>query len=186
MKIELFQNHTFTEYLEINLPERLEIIYSEIEQQKKLTLHQITLVYNGNILPKRGNCSEYQLTNTSTIRLLLPFPITLKSLSPTEGSSFGGTTVFIEGKFPYSSRRYKVVFGTTEVIVNFYTFDKLKVITPAHSPGVVNVTVCYEGGEHSNPLLFTFFNINGFKRQGTRCGNIPTTSLEDSIHNPLV
>ena len=36
LDLELFENHTFSEYLTIPLPDRLEIIYSEIQQQKKL------------------------------------------------------------------------------------------------------------------------------------------------------
>ena len=186
MRIELFQKNTFSEYLNMKLPQRLEDIYIEIRQQKKLKYHEITLIFNGNVLPSKGNCSDYQLKETSTIRIVLPIPIVLKSLTPNEGTSFGGTTVVIDGYFPYRNRRYKVVFGVTEVFVDFYSLDKLKVITPAHQPGVVNVTVCYEGGEPSNPLLFTFYHVDGFRRLGGRCGNAPTVDLEDVLQNPII
>lgn len=186
MIIELFENKTFTKYLELPLPERLETIYTELQQQKKLKMHEITLIYNGSILPIKGNCSEYQLTETSKIRFIPPIPITLKSITPNEGTMYGGTTVYIDGRFPYSNRRYKVLFGTTEVIVNFYTFDKLKVITPFHQPGVVNVTVCYEGGNISNSVLFTFYSINGFGRIKGRCSNTPSVDISDFINNPVL
>ena len=185
MKIELFQNHTFSEFLTLPLPERLENIYAEIEQQKKLSLHEITLIFNGYILPYKGKCSDFQLKDSSTIRFFPQIPTTLKSITPNEGPMTGGTTVFIEGRFPYSSVRYKVLFGVTEVIVDFYTFNKLKVVTPYHQPGVVNVTVCYEGGKPSNPVLFTFLPPIDFSRYGLRCGNAPSVDVEDLLNNAV-
>ena len=186
MKIELFQNHTFSEFLTIPLPERLENIYAEIEQQKKLSLHEITLIFNGYILPYKGKCSDFQLKDSSTIRFFPQIPTTLKSITPNEGPMTGGTTVFIEGRFPYSSVRYKVLFGETSVIVDFYQFNQLKVITPSHLPGPVSVKVCYEGGEWSNGVIFTYVSPHLDRKQYTRCGNLPTTSVEDMFKPQLL
>ncbi|GAB1219496.1 hypothetical protein ENUP19_0160G0030 [Entamoeba nuttalli] len=181
MIIELFNNHQFVQYIEMNVPIKLEMIYSEIEEQKKLALHQITLIYNGYVLPKKGKCEEWNINDKSTIRMILPLVCTIKKLSQTEGPCCGGTRISINGRFPYSGRKYQVEFGTITTLATFKSHTEIIVITPAHEQGVVNVRVCYEGGEESNPLLFTFVRFEGFNRKYARCATTPTFTLGDNV-----
>jgi hypothetical protein len=82
---------------------------------------------------------------------------TITSLTPTQGSSTGGTTVTITGTgiicnptFPTTS------FGGTNAVVTSCGSTTLTATTPAHAPGSVTVTVTNPGGGASNGLTFVY------------------------------
>jgi len=82
---------------------------------------------------------------------------TLTSLTPTQGTSTGGTTVTITGSgivcnptFPTTS------FGGTNAVVTSCGSTTLTATTPAHAPGSVTVTVTNPGGGASNGLTYVF------------------------------
>jgi hypothetical protein len=72
-------------------------------------------------------------------------PPTLTSVSPTRGPAAGGNTVTINGTNFVSGSTVK--FGTTaSPSVTFVSSTQVKAKAPAHTPGLVNVTVTTPGG----------------------------------------
>ncbi|KAL7715119.1 IPT/TIG domain-containing protein [Entamoeba marina] len=165
MLIQLFEHHKFVPFLSIPLPQTFQELYSKIESEKKIAHHKISLFYNGELLPQRGLLQDYNITDKSIIRIVLPIPPSLNEILPLEGPCGGGTRVCLTGYFPYSGRKYKVTFGCSEVQATYLSHKELIVLTPPHDPGVVDVKVCYEGGDDSDPTLFTFITFGGIRRK---------------------
>lgn len=86
-----------------------------------------------------------------------PQPSVATSLTPTSGTTHGGTTVTLSGTG--FTGAIGVVFaglaGTDFAVVNDTT---ITVVTPAHAPGTVDVVVLDAGGD-SEPLDFKFQNV---------------------------
>lgn len=185
MLVELFSQHRCSRYLDMKCPDTVQEIVDHIHITKRLPIHRITLVFNGYILQPSATTAEYHITDASKVRLILPVQASISSLSQYEGPSFGGASISIVGSFPYSGRRYKVSFGTSEAIASFENSRMLKVITPPHEPAVVDVTVCYEGGEPSNGVKYTYTSFDCFNRKMARCADTPTFSLKDAVHRSV-
>lgn len=82
---------------------------------------------------------------------------TLVSLSPTTGTTAGGTTVTATGSgFVCTPSFPTVTVDTTAVTPTACGSTSLTFTTPAHAAGGVNVTVTNAGAPASNALLFTF------------------------------
>ena len=83
---------------------------------------------------------------------------TIKSISPDRGTTLGGTTVIIKGDNFRSGCR--VFFGTVEAAsVTYVRYDELKVVTPPHAKGTVDVSVrnpAPDYGEAIKASGFTF------------------------------
>ena len=164
-------------------PETCEVIYSKVEQETKIPLHCLTLYYNGTIIPFRGSTKDIPFTDTCKVRLVLPMKVTITELLPNEGTCLGGNEITIKGHFPYSGRKYKVNFGVIHTYATYINTNEIHVKTPPHDPGVVNVNVCYEGGENSNNLLFTFTRLTSYNRKYARCADVPTYQIDSE--NPV-
>src|SRR4029077_14703563 len=80
---------------------------------------------------------------------------TVTSVSPTSGSSAGGTTITIAGS---DFRSPSVTVGgnaATGVVVNSST--QLTAKTPAHATGLVDITVTDSDGQHATlPVGFSY------------------------------
>lgn len=81
---------------------------------------------------------------------------TIISVDPTTGSVVGGTTVTIRGEHFFYVQTVK--FGDSEATVQSTSPDgwTIVVVTPAHSPGLVDITVETLGGEAVKPEAFFF------------------------------
>jgi hypothetical protein len=81
----------------------------------------------------------------------------LTSLTPTSGTSSGGTAVTINGSNIQCTPAFpSVSFGGTNAAVNSCGSTSVGVTTPAHAPGTVSVTLTNSGQAASNALSFTF------------------------------
>ena len=104
----------------------------------------------------------YPLVLVASGALAQPAPV-VTSITPASGPSSGGTVVTITGEnldpavvcaLPCPTT---VTFGTITVPVVEESPLRLVVVTPAHAPGVVDVTIDVPGREPSrNPGAFTF------------------------------
>jgi hypothetical protein len=90
-------------------------------------------------------------------------PPVITSIAPTSGPSSGGTIVTITGSNLDTAITCAlpcpptVTFGSITVPVSEESSQRLVVVTPAHAPGTVDVTVHVPGRESSrNPGAFTF------------------------------
>lgn len=104
----------------------------------------------------------YPMVLVASATFAQPAPV-ITSISPVSGPSSGGTVVTITGEnldpavvcaLPCPTT---VTFGTITVPVAEESPQRLVVVTPAHAPGVVDVTIDVPGREPSrNPDAFTF------------------------------
>src|SRR5687768_6716596 len=82
---------------------------------------------------------------------------TLSSLSPTTGTSAGGTDVVITGSGIVCNPTFPTVsFGGTNGTVLSCGASSITVDSPAHAPGSVTVTVTNPGAPASNGLTYTY------------------------------
>lgn len=77
----------------------------------------------------------------------------IAALSPSTGTTAGGTTVTISGRYLNTARQ--VTFAGAPVPFAISAGNRLTVTTPAHAPGSVQVVVHSAYG-NSNAVLFTF------------------------------
>jgi len=88
------------------------------------------------------------------------FGVTVTSISPTSGSSNGGTVVTLKGNFS-GSGPFHVVFGSINATsVEKVDTQTLTAITPAHLPGESTVRV-HEGDDLGPNLSFLEFTFEG-------------------------
>src|SRR5438128_2104789 len=81
----------------------------------------------------------------------------LSTISPTFGTSNGGTPVTLTGTgFVCTPAFPSVSFGGTTAAVNSCGSTSVGVSSPAHAPGAVTVTLSNSGGAASNGLTYTF------------------------------
>jgi hypothetical protein len=85
---------------------------------------------------------------------------TLNSLSPSNGTSTGGTSVTISGTGIVCTPAFPAVsFGGTSAVVTSCGGTQVVATSPAHAPGSVTVTVTNSGSAASNGLGFTFLDL---------------------------
>jgi hypothetical protein len=89
----------------------------------------------------------------------------ITGITPSSGPAGGGTVVTIEGIwFSTSTCRTcvpalgpRVYFGGTDVIAELVDANTIRVVTPAHLPGRVRITVAqHDGSTRTGPDAFTF------------------------------
>lgn len=98
----------------------------------------------------------------------------IKNIDPNKGLSSGGTQVTITADFKEGSGTFrqglKVWFGDVEATVQSVTYNQIKVVTPPHIPGTVDVVVQNPDGERvvypkgftylSDPMITTVLDPN--------------------------
>lgn len=85
---------------------------------------------------------------------------TISGLTPKEGPSKGGTVVMVSGTGFVDKPAVK--FGDKSGSVTFENATTLKVITPAHAPGQVEVVVTNPDGQEGSPKeRFTYLGADG-------------------------
>jgi len=98
----------------------------------------------------------YQSVTVTAAPALGAAPV-LTSLTPSTGSSAGGTSVTIAGTgFVCTPTLPTVNFGTTAATVTSCGSTSIVVTSPAGAVGTANVTVTNAGGTASAPLTFTY------------------------------
>src|SRR5713101_994292 len=82
---------------------------------------------------------------------------TVTGLSPTSGTTAGGTSVFITGS-GFCNTVTAVTFGTPAQSINVLADTLIQAVTPAHAAGTVDVTVTNNAGTSatSSADLYTF------------------------------
>ncbi|MDA8073269.1 MAG: cell wall-binding repeat-containing protein [Actinomycetota bacterium] len=96
-----------------------------------------------------GNFTDYYGT---------PLP-TVTSLTPSQGSSSGGTSVTIQGTYLVPTLLEAVDFGTYPATVTSSSSGAITVTTPAEPPGVVDVTVTTTDGTSAPSNASTFLVV---------------------------
>jgi hypothetical protein len=82
---------------------------------------------------------------------------TITSLTPSTGTSAGGTSVVIAGSgFVCTPAFPSVSFGGTNASVTSCGSTSVTAVSPAHAPGAVTVTLTNSGSTASNGLTYTF------------------------------
>jgi hypothetical protein len=82
---------------------------------------------------------------------------TLTSISPSSGTSAGGTPVTLTGTGIQCTPAFpSVSFGGTNAVVTSCGATSVGVTSPAHAPGAVTVTLTNSGQAASNGLTFTY------------------------------
>jgi hypothetical protein len=108
---------------------------------------------------------------------------TITSISPTTGSTAGGTTVTITGtNFACTPATPTVTFDTTAATVSSCGSTTLTTTSPAHAAGSVNVTVTNSGAAASNAVTFVYADTtrptyNSVTAQGT----IATVTFSEAV-----
>ena len=115
-----------------------------------------------------GGCDRGPTAPTSPMSppdLRNPAP-TIRSVTPSMGSSGGGASILITGAGLLPGVR--VAFGATNVAAFFGSHpDRVSVTTPSHAPGSVDIVVTNVDGQHAVAIgAYTFaapesFDVNG-------------------------
>jgi hypothetical protein len=85
---------------------------------------------------------------------------TLTSITPSSGTSAGGTAVTLTGTGIQCTPAFpSVSFGGTNAVVNSCGSTSVGVTSPAHAPGAVTVTLTNSGQAASNGLTFTYTDV---------------------------
>ena len=86
----------------------------------------------------------------------IPVPV-VTSVTPTSGTTAGGTSVVIAGTgFNATAANDTVKFGSTAATVTAASTTSLTVTTPAEAAGAVPVTVTTSGGTSNSTVDYTF------------------------------
>jgi len=101
-------------------------------------------------------------TETKAGYITATTPPVVTGISPTTGSSAGGTTVTITGE--HLAGATAVMFGTNAGTILTNTDTQITATSPAHSAGPVHVTVVTAGGISATSAadLFTYYTIQTF------------------------
>ena len=159
------------------------VIAGEFNSRANLNLYGLAAWTNGQWRPLGNNqdASYYSLEITSDSRVIvggdfedlegsvsadyiaISQPIALlrnvgtsAEITPNIGTELGGTTVTLTGT--HFSQATQVKFGTnlaTDLTV--VSADSISVTTPAHAPGVVDVSIISPSGTQVFPSAFTYF-----------------------------
>ncbi|MBI2550207.1 IPT/TIG domain-containing protein [Candidatus Woesearchaeota archaeon] len=142
-----------------------------------------TLVIGPNIVRKEQGI-------VTLMALPLPPPV-VSSVSPSSGSTLGGTSVAISGSdFLNTPTAPTVTFGGVSGSVTSSTSNTINVVTPAHAAGAVNVVVTNPDGQ-----FYTL--VNGFTyvpppsitsitpNSGSTVGGTPITITGDYFQSGL-
>lgn len=94
------------------------------------------------------------VTKLNSFTFISPVKAAIKSVSPTKGTTLGGTTVTITGTSLADVSR--VSFGGTDATITSRSATRLILQTPAHATGVVNIVVTNPAGSTTKTSGFTF------------------------------
>jgi len=108
---------------------------------------------------------------------------TITSLSPTTGSTNGGTAVTITGtNFVCTPATPTVTFDTSAATVTSCGSTTITATTPAHAAGSVNVTVTNQGAAASNAVTFVYADTTRPTYNSvTVAGNIATVTFSEAV-----
>jgi len=93
-------------------------------------------------------------TSTAGFTFVAPMP-TIASVAPSSGSTLGGTTVTITGA-NLSGATVATFGGTPVTSLTVISAAQVRVTTPAHAAGAVDVAVTTPGGTATKTTAFTF------------------------------
>lgn len=104
---------------------------------------------------------------TKTGYITATTPPVVTGISPSTGSSDGGTTVTITGQ--HMAGATQVMFGTTAGTIVSNTGTQIVATSPAHTAGPVHITVTTSAGTSttSSADLFTYYTIQTFTTSTT-------------------
>ena len=128
---------------------------------------ELTIVLNGVYSP-----SDFILNGTDITSAFMPFPDApiVTSISPTSGSTAGGTSVTINGT--YFANTSAVLFGTTTAVFTVNSDQQITATSPAGS-GTVDITVATPSGMSAPGVndRFTYSSGGGFGGTTTATDN---------------
>jgi hypothetical protein len=108
---------------------------------------------------------------------------TITSLTPSSGTSAGGTAVTIAGSgFVCTPAFPTVSFGGTNGIVTSCGASSIGVSSPAHAPGAVTVTVSNSGAPASNGLTYNYLDTSAPTFTGIAvAGSLVTVTFSEPV-----
>jgi uncharacterized protein (TIGR02145 family) len=111
----------------------------------------------------------------ASVRCILKAPPTITSVSPTSGSTNGGTEITITGtNFQDGFNTVTVGGATCKSSGSLYYTDTYKCLVPAHAKGTVSVVITTPDGTYTKTNAFTYFTMQSFT--AAQCAALSTNA----------